>query len=135
MENYLQISPFVFNCKVCPTPCDGVSKMKYTFEKDATFSEIYENKLIDYINYSTRFKAKKTIKSGYPDIEVEDEKGSNFYIEVKVQQRTFRSVEKYIPQSGLKPSETVALNLSDLKRYFDLEKEHDLVIFFWGSVQ
>ncbi|MBY0543112.1 MAG: hypothetical protein K2P75_06890 [Sphingobacteriaceae bacterium] len=132
MENYLQISPFVFNCKVCPTPCDGVSKMKYTFEKDATFSEIYENKLIDYINYSTRFKAKKTIKSGYPDIEVEDEKGSIFYIEVKVQQRTFMSVEKYIPQSGLKPSETVALNLSDLKRYFDLEKEHDLVIFiFW----
>ena len=116
MENYLQISPFVFNCKVCPTPCDGISKMKYSFEKDATFSEMYENKLINHINSSTKFKAKKSTLKGYPDVEVEDEKGTIFYIEVKVQQRTFMSVEKIIPQSGLKPSETVALNLSDLKR-------------------
>ena len=58
--------------------------------------------------------------------------GSIFYIELKVQQRTFMSVEKYIPQSGLKPSETIALNLSDLKRYFDLERVNGLVIFiFW----
>ena len=132
MEDYLQISPFVYNCKVCPTPCDGVSKLKYTFEKDATFSEVYENKLIDYINSSTNFKAKKTTLKGYPDIEVEDNLGSIFYIELKVQQRTFMSVEKYIPQSGLKQSETIALNLSDLKRYFELERDHGIVIFiFW----
>ena len=66
MEDYLQISPFVYNCKVCPTPCDGVSKMKYTFEKDATFSEVYENKLIDYINSSTNFKAKKNNSKSLP---------------------------------------------------------------------
>ena len=132
MESYLQISPFVFNCKACPTPCDGVSKMKYTFEKDAAFSELYENKLIDYINSSTKFKARKTTIKGYPDVEVKDENGSFFYIELKVQQRTFMSVEKHIPQSGLKPSETVALNLSDLKRYFQLEKDEGLLIFiFW----
>lgn len=132
MENYLQLSPYLFDCKVCPTRCDGVSKMKYNFEKDADFSEFYEQKLINHINSFTKFKAKKTILKGYPDIEVLDQNGSIFYIEVKVQQRTFMSVEKYIPQSGLKPSETIALNLSDLERYFELEGDNGLVIFiFW----
>lgn len=132
MENYLQLSPNIFDCKVCPTRCDGISKMKYSFEKDADFSELYEQKLIDYINNTTRYKARKTTEKGCPDIRVIDQNGSIFYIEVKVQQRTFMSVEKHIPQSGLKPSETIALNLSDLKRYFDLEKDENLTIFiFW----
>ena len=132
MKNYLQLSPYLFDCKVCPTRCDGISKMKYSFESDADFSEFYEQKLINHINSSTKFKAKKTILKGYPDIEVVAENGSTFYIEVKVQQRTFMSVEKHIPQSGLKPSETIALNLSDLIRYFELEQGSNLVIFiFW----
>lgn len=132
MENYLQLSPYIFDCNVCPTRCDGVSKMKYNFEKDADFSEFYEQKLINHINSFTKFKAKKTILKGYPDIEVVAEDGSIFYIEVKVQQRTFMSVEKHIPQSGLKPSETIALNQSDLTRYFELEQDNNLLIFiFW----
>lgn len=132
MENYLQLSPNIFDCKVCPTRCDGISKMKYSFEKDADFSELYEQKLIDYINNTTRYKASKTTEKGYPDIKVVNQNGVTFYIEVKVQQRTFMSVEKHIPQSGLKPSETIALNLSDLKRYFELEKDKNLTIFiFW----
>lgn len=132
MENYLQISPYVFDCKICPTPCDGISKMHYVFEKDATFSEGYEQKLIDHINLVTSYKAKKTTKKGYPDVEVKDKEGKVFYIELKVQQRTFMSVEKNIPESGLKPSETVALNLSDLKRYFDLARKDKIIIFlFW----
>lgn len=132
MESYLQISPNVFNCKVCPTPCDGISKMNYVFEKDVNFSEHFEQKLIHHINSSTVFKASKTTEKGYPDVKVETKNGATFYIEVKVQQRTFMSVEKFIPQSGLKPSETVALNLSDLLRYFELEQSDKLQIFiFW----
>jgi len=106
--------------------------MNYVFEKDATFSERFEQKLIDHINSSTPFKANKTVLKGYPDIEVTASNGAKFYIELKVQQRTFMSVERIIPQSGLKPSETVALNLSDLLRYFHLERTDKLQIFiFW----
>ena len=132
MQGYQQIAPFIYNCKTCPTPCDGVSKMSYVFENDAVFSEKYEQKLINHINTHTNFIAKKTVEKGYPDIEVSTLAGFKFYIELKVQQRTFMSVEKIIPQSGLKPSETVALNLSDLLRYFELEKTHNFHIFiFW----
>lgn len=132
MKGYQIISPFVYNCKTCPTPCDGVSKMNYIFENDASFSEIYEQKLIDHINTGTNFIAKKTVEKGYPDIEVSTQEGFKFYIELKVQQRTFMRVESIIPQSGLMPSETVALNLSDLFRYFELEDTQDFNIFiFW----
>lgn len=132
MEKYLQIEPYVFNCKVCPTRCDGVSKMSYQFQNDVNFSEHYENQLIDYINAFTDFSAKKTTEKGFPDLEVINQDGAKFYIEVKVQRRTFMSVEKIIPRSGLKPSETVALNLSDLNRYFELEANHKLQIYiFW----
>lgn len=106
--------------------------MNYVFENDAIFSEAYEQKLIHHINTSTVFKAQKTVIKGYPDIEVTATNGFKFYIELKVQQRTFMRVENIIPQSGLKPSETVALNLSDLLRYFELEKTHNFHIFiFW----
>lgn len=132
METYREISPFVFDCKNCPTTCDGTSKMHYIFEKDATFSERFEQKLIDHINTATPFKANKTTLKGYPDIEVTAKNDGKFYIELKVQQRTFMNVEKIIPKSGLKPSETIALNLSDLKRYFDLEQTDKIQIFvFW----
>lgn len=132
MKKYLQIEPYVFNCKVCPTRCDGVSKMSYRFEDDVKFSERYENQLIDYINTTTPFSSRKTTEKGYPDVEVTNDNGTKFYIEVKVQRRTFMSVEKIIPESGLTPSETVALNLSDLKRYFELEETNKLQIYiFW----
>lgn len=132
MEKYLQIEPYVFNCKICPTPCDGISKMNYQFADDAAFSEHYEQLLISHINQLTPFKASKTEEKGFPDIRVVNKVGEQFYIEVKVQRRTFMSVEKILPQSGLKPSETVALNLSDLYRYFDLETEKKVHIFiFW----
>ncbi len=132
MKKYLQISPYVYNCKVCPTRCDAVSKMVYLFKDDLKFSEFYENMLIGYINDSTKFKAQKTIKKGYPDILVNTPSGEKFYVEVKVQRRTFMTVERILPKSGLKPSETVALNLSDLKRYFDLTTKSKVHVFiFW----
>ena len=39
------------------------------------------------------------------------------------------SVEKILPESNLKPSETLALNLSDLLRYFEISKETQYPIF------
>lgn len=132
MLKFQEISPFVFDCNTCQTPCNGVSKMSYLFENDASFSESYEQKLISFINTNTSYTAKKTEEPGYPDIEVKHKSGSVFYIELKVQRRTFMGVEKIIPNSGLKPSETIALNLSDLLRYFKLEKTENLTIFiFW----
>jgi len=132
MYKHLQIEPYVFNCKACLTPCDGISKMNYQFADDAAFSEHYEQLLISHINQFTPFTASKTVEKGYPDIQVVNKAGSKFYIEVKVQRRTFMSVEKILPDSKLKPSETVALNLSDLNRYFELEAEKKIHIFiFW----
>ncbi|WAC40478.1 hypothetical protein [Pedobacter sp. SL55] len=105
--------------------------MNYVFENDAAFSEYYEQLLINHINQHTSFTATKTTEKGYPDIQV-TKAGAKFYIEVKVQRRTFMTVEKNLPDSGLKPSETVALNLSDLTRYFELEQEKKIHVFiFW----
>lgn len=126
---YQQISPFVFNCHNCPTPCNGISKLNYIFENDTAFSEHYEQKIISYINTNTKFKASKTIQIGYPDIEVVGQNGDRFFIEIKVQQRTFMQVEKYLPLSELKPSETVALNLSDFERYVSLGQTEKAPIF------
>ncbi len=39
------------------------------------------------------------------------------------------SVEKILPDSGLIPSETLALNLSDLLRYFEISEEKNLKIY------
>lgn len=122
--SYSQISDYIYNCNVCPTRCDGVSKGSYIFSNDTAFSEQYEQEIIQKINRDRKYFARKCEQSGYPDIEVLDFMGRLVsYIEVKVQQRTFMSVEKVLPDSGLKPSETLALNLSDLRRYFQIEEE------------
>lgn len=128
---YEQSSENCFNCATCPTPCDGVSKEVYLFANDSSFSEHFENELITHINSSNDFKARKTPVPEFPDVEVLDKKSGalSFYIEVKVQRRTFMSVEKILPESKLIPSETVALNLSDLLRYFELAEQNNLKIY------
>ena len=132
MDFYKQISPFVYDCKTCPTPCDGKSKMTYLFENDVQFSEYFEQQLINHINNHTPYKAQKTVEPGYPDLLITNSRNEKFYIEVKVQRRTFMSVESILPESGLKPSETVALNLSDLLRYFAIEEQEKAPVFiFW----
>ena len=121
---YIEQAPFVFDCKQCHTRCDGISKGLYNFEHDASLSEKYEQLYIDHINDAGKYKAAKTNEPGYPDIEIiSPENKVVKYVEIKVQQRTFMSVEKYLPLSGLRPSETVALNLSDLLRYFEIESQ------------
>lgn len=128
MSNYKKISEYIFDCSSCPAPCDGISKGVYNFKNDVEFSEHYENLIIDRINKSKKYTASKTTKDGYPDIEIRNSKTNQItsYLEIKVQRRTFMSVEKILPKSGLKPSETLALNLSDLLRYFKIQEETQL---------
>ena len=128
-----KISPNIFNCNVCHTRCDGKSKGIYNFENDVAFSEKIENEIIKTINikYNNLF-AFKTKKSGYPDIEIISKSSINeakAYIEVKVQSRTFMSIERILPNSNLKPSETLALNLSDLERYFEISNNEKTPVF------
>lgn len=132
---YQKISDFVYDCQTCPTRCDGKSKMNYQFFSDVALSEHYENRIIRWYNdYHEEIIAQKTQQAGYPDIEI-----LNPYheliglVEVKIQARTFMSVQKRLPLSNLTPSETLALNLSDLKRYFDIvEKEQIPAYIVWG---
>lgn len=128
---YERIAENRFNCATCPTPCDGVSKEVYLFNNDSAFSEHFENEIIAHINSSRDFKSRKTPAHEFPDIEVSEKVSDkiSFYIEVKVQRRTFMSVEKILPKSSLLPSETVALNLSDLLRYFELAEKNNLKIY------
>jgi hypothetical protein len=130
---YIEISKYIFGCISCPTRCDGKSKAIYDFEKDVAFSEAIENEIITKINkaYPNLF-AFKTKKLGYPDIEIISKSSITkpiAFIEVKVQSRTFMSIEKLLPNSNLKPSETLALNLSDLERYFKVFENEQIPTF------
>jgi hypothetical protein len=120
---HIKLAEFVYDCSACNTRCDGISKGSYIFSSDAEFSESYEQIIIDKINRTGKYNAFKTEQPGYPDIEVHNKQNQLYcYVEVKVQQRSFMSIVKRLPQSNLSPSETVALNLSDLLRYFKIQK-------------
>lgn len=127
------ISKNIFDCSTCVSRCDGISKGVYDFEKDVNFSEKIENQVIRLINdnYPELF-AFKSKRNGYPDIEIISKKSITkaiAFIEIKVQSRTFMSVEKILPKSNLKPSETIALNLSDLERYFEIHNKEKVPLF------
>lgn len=119
-----------YDCSSCPTRCDGISKMVYNFKNDVAFSEHYEQLLISRIIEEGYF-AKKTDKDQYPDVEVYTEKGGELlcYIEVKVQRRAFMSVQRILPHADLVPSETLALNLSDLEHYIEQSRIVDVPIY------
>lgn len=119
-----------YDCSVCPTRCDGISKMVYNFQDDAAYSEHYERLLINRIKEEGYF-AKKTDKDQYPDVEVYTEEGGALlcYIEVKVQRRAFMRVQKILPYADLVPSETLALNLSDLEHYIAQSRIVDVPIY------
>ena len=121
---------YQFDCYKCQTKCSGVSKGVYIFENDTAYSEKFENKIVELINEKTSKIAKRTNKPGYLDIEINNKSsGVICYIEIKAQQRTFMSVERLLPNADLKPSETIALNLSDLKRYFDIYERIKIPIY------
>lgn len=121
---HIMLSTYIFDCKVCHTRCDGKSKSVYLFENDAAFSEKFEQMIIERINQSEIYHAQKCNEPGFPDVAVYDKNGHLLnYVEVKVQQRTFMTISNALPNSNLLPSETVALNLSDLLRYFRIFEE------------
>lgn len=121
---------YLFDCSTCKNRCDGKSLGFYQFKSDVEYSEYFENKLIEELT-DYGYYAKKTNKDGYPDIEVYPYKGGPIrcYIEVKAQRRTFMAVTKYLPKGNLIPSETVALNESDLVRYFKINKIEPVPIY------
>ncbi len=121
--DYTRIDANIFDCTNCPTRCDGQSKLNYQFENDVEFAEIQEAVVRDEINLRNDYKAIKTTEAGYPDVAIYLNDKLHRYLEVKAQRRTFMIVEKLLPQAKLKPSETLALNLSDLERYFKIEEE------------
>lgn len=128
--NFENIWPNIFNCLTCPVKCDWVSKWVYIFENDVTFSERYEQLIIDTINATGKYKAHKCELEWYPDIEITDLSDNVVsYLEVKAQQRTFMAVERILPFWDLKPSETLALNLSDLLRYFEIKENVWVPVF------
>lgn len=132
MPEYVKISEYIYNCELCTTRCDSKSKGIYTFENDAALSEDFENRLIERINKIPGQSASKCELPGYPDILIKKKDNSLVYLEVKFQQRTFMQVEKRLSEGQLKPSETVALNLSDLKRYFEISKKEKVkIIIVW----
>ncbi len=124
---------YIFDCTQCSSPCDNKSLGKYIFEQDIVFSEQEEMALIKHINRSKKFMAQKSAAKGYPDIEIYSDKGTLIqYLEVKVQRRAFMKIKEMLPNANLVPSETVALNLSDLLRYFEIQKkEKKPVVIVW----
>ena len=127
---YVEVEKNIYNCTVCETRCDGKSKMNYQFTSDVDFAEKQERLVIDRAEELFGYKAMKTDKDGYPDLELRDiEKNLVKYVEVKAQRRTFMSVERLLPQANLKPSETLALNLSDLLRYFEIKEKEKIPIY------
>lgn len=130
------MNKYIFNCNDCNTRCDGVSHKKYIFKDDLKYSEEKENNLINEINKVNGFHADKCELDGYPDVEIKYlPTGEVFYIEVKAQRRTFMSVKESLPDADLTPSETVALNLSDLKRYFKIYDEIKKPIYIMWSLE
>jgi hypothetical protein len=130
---YQQIRPNVYNCSVCETRCDGVTVAQFDFEKDVYFSEKIENEVITLIHATyPNLIATKTVREGYPDIEIAKREKPDLiigFVEIKGQARTFMSVSRILPQSGLQPSETLALNLSDLERYFVIKDKEKLPLY------
>ena len=50
---------------MCPTPCDGVSKMNYNFMSDVEFAEKNEAFIRNQINLNPDLRAEKCEKEGW----------------------------------------------------------------------
>ena len=137
---YTHINNYVYDCALCPTRCDGKTVAQFDFERDVRFSEAIENHVIQHINQQyPHLIATKTTCEGYPDIEIayrHSPQTSIAFVEIKGQARTFMAVARLLPDSGLRPSETIALNLSDLERYFRVnEQEQKPLYLVWSLLR
>ena len=125
--------PYIFDCSTCQTPCDGNTLGVYNFENDLEYSEHFEQEVINDIIGRGWFAKKTdiTVRPQYPDIEVYDKEGGTLkcFIEIKAQRRTFMGVARKLPNSNLHPSETVALNQSDLEHYINQSRTETVPIY------
>jgi len=128
--SHIELAKNIFDCQHCHTRCDSKSKLNYHFESDVAFAEREEQLIIDFINQYPKLTARKSdFEGGFPDIEIYNPAGNLIqYLEIKAQRRTFMTIKKRLPYANLQPSETVALNLSDLIRYFDIEKNTNIPV-------
>ena len=108
-----------FDCAICPTRCDGRSKTAYVFEDDVAASEAAEDWLAEHLASALDVDVYKAPaqRHGPPDLALIRGERVLARVEVKAQGRAFMAVERLLPAADLRPYETVALNLSDIKRY------------------
>lgn len=108
-----------FDCDICPTRCDGRSKSAYIFDDDVAASEAAEDWLAEQIAAVLDVDVYKAPaqRRGLPDLALIRGDRVLARVEVKAQGRAFMAVERLLPDADLRPYETVALNLSDIKRY------------------
>lgn len=108
-----------FDCAICPTRCDGRSKSAYIFEEDVALSEAAEEWLAGHLADALAVDVYRAPaqRHGLPDLALIRGDRVLARVEVKAQGRAFMAVQRLLPQADLLPYETVALNLSDIKRY------------------
>jgi hypothetical protein len=108
-----------FDCAICPTRCDGRSKSAYVFEDDVALSEAAEDWLAGHLGDALDVDVYKAPaqRHGLPDLALIRGDRVLARVEVKAQGRAFMAVQRLLPEADLLPYETVALNLSDIKRY------------------
>ncbi len=108
-----------FDCTICPTRCDGRSKRAYIFEEDVALSEAAEEWLAGHLADALAVDVYRAPaqRHGLPDLALIRGDRVLARVEVKAQGRAFMAVQRLLPQADLLPYETVALNLSDIKRY------------------
>jgi hypothetical protein len=126
-----------FDCGRCRTRCDGRSKLAYVFDDDVQKSEAVEASLAARLSSQLGVDVVKTAAQahGLPDLEVACGGQLISRVEVKVQGRAFMAVQRLLPYAGLRPYETVALNLSDLQRYIELYQRERVPLFLVWHVR
>jgi hypothetical protein len=133
MPTYPLLSPWVYHCAACPTRCDGQTVPQFDFAHDVRFAEQIEQQVMaQLLARYPHLGVRKTTRPGYPDLELSlaGQPETCFgFLEVKGQARTFMKVAERLPTSGLAPSETIALNLSDLERYFAIQTTENRPIY------
>ena len=126
-----------FDCDVCPTRCDGRSKSEYVFEDDVAASEEAEDWLAEHLwmALDVDVYTAPARRHGLPDLALVRGDRVLARVEVKAQGRAFMAVERLLPNAELRPYETVALNLSDIRRYAAQYRENHIPTFIIWRVR
>ena len=126
-----------FDCAICPTRCDGRSKSEYVFEDDVAASEEAEDWLAEHLwmALDVDVYTAPARRHGLPDLALIRGDRVLARVEVKAQGRAFMAVERLLPDADLRPYETVALNLSDIRRYAAQYREDQIPTYLIWRVR